>query len=239
MTELPDIRNPDALETIRRAASSVGLTEEQLVTLALDSGVSMLPTQNKLTEEITVETLGKRMWDAALAVEKSKRPEWFKGLSPAQKEALVTVLRSKGFASEGIAQNFGTSSRWVTSVYNKHADDLGRPLVNIRLATLAGQLQIMAERAQEMAMRKNDPSTFFRIQKDFLSMLQSMGIVEKAATKIEVDQHVSIGIEERDAHLDRLIELRQKQKIRLEEIKKAEVELIDTQPLEEDELDDL
>lgn len=227
------------MDTLRRAADSVGISVADLVTMAVDSGVKALPAVSQLTEETTLEDLGQRLWGIAQGQVRSKRASWFSDLAPAQQDALIVVLRARGHSSQTIAQDFGVGLARVTSSYNKHADSLGRPLVNIRMATLAGQLQLMAERSQEMAMKKDDPATFWRIAKDFVGVLQTMGIVDKAAQRIDVDHKVTIGEGQKEAAIDRLISVREKQRMRHEEIKKAEVELLDEQLPEEFDDDDV
>lgn len=232
MSELMD---DDAGARLKVAADAAGMTVEQLVNLVADSGhLGTPPSGDGITEIVSLEDLGKRLHALAASQPKSKRAEWFAGLVPAQQTALVTVLRERGYASSVIAQDFDIGHQQVIEIYNKHADALGANVVNTRLSTIAGHLQLAMERAQHGAAEAGDWSAYWRILKEFTALLQSMGIVDRAAQKVEVDSKVTIGVDEKREELRRMLEMADKERIRILEIKQSEDEGTELLQPEED-----
>jgi hypothetical protein len=234
-----ELMDAEAGQKIADAAHAVGMTSEQLINLVADSGhLGAPPSGDGITELVTLEDLGSRLHALAASQPRSKRADWFHKLVPAQKSALITVLRERGYASACIAQDFDIAHSTVIETYNKHADALGANVVNTRLSTIAGHLQLAMERSQHGAAEAGDWSAYWRILKEFTAMLQSLGIVDRAAQKIEIDQHVSIGTEEKQAELRRILETLEKSQKRQLEIKLAEDEGVDMLPQDTDDQED-
>lgn len=221
------LASPDALAVANRAAESVGLDLQELADLFVDGGLAVMPSNDGITESYTLEELGKRLWSTMQEVSPSKRSEWFHGLLPAQQVAVIVVLRDRGFRTQVIAQEFAMKPLHVIKVWNEHCDNLGAQVVGLRLNTIAGQMQLAAERAQDIAADKGDAATFWRVEKDKIAVLQSLGIVDRAIHKIE---HTHKFDEQQRAEIDALVELRQKQERRGEEIKEIEAEVVDRPP---------
>ena len=97
----------------------------------------------------------------------------------------------------------------------------------MRLNTLVGNLQIAAERAGEGAMEKDDWGTYWRVQKEMIALLQSLGIVKQAIRKVEVAHHFD---DQKSAELEAILELERKQAARREELKRADFQLTDEVP---------
>ncbi len=197
----------EAARKIEAAAGAVGLSTEDLVSLVSDSGLLAAKPPDEITEVLTLKDLGARLHNLSCTKSRGERASWFRGLVPTQQQALLTVLRERGYATATIAQEYDLDPMAVVAAHNKFADQLGKNVINIRLSTLAGHMMLAAERAQQGAMEASDWSTFWRIQKEVVGLLQSMGIVERAAQKIEVDSHISVGVEEKQAELDKILRL--------------------------------
>lgn len=225
----------DASEKLKTAAEAAGLTVDQLINLVSDSGhMAKLPGGDGITEIVTLGDLGDRLHKLAVAQPRSKRAAWFSGLLPVQQAALVVILRERGHASHAIAQSFDIAQSKVIQLFNKHADSLGANVVNTRLSTIAGNLQIAMERAAQGAMESEDWSTYWRIHKEFTMILQSLGIVDRAAQKIEIDQKVSIGVEEKQEEIKRILAIARAADKRRIEIETAQRDKTDDSDIREE-----
>jgi hypothetical protein len=218
-----------ALETLSLAAKAVGLTTEQLVNLVVDSGAMALPPPDGATEQLTLTELGAHLRAQLSQQPRLLRPEWFRKLSKVQRGAVVVALRTHGASTHAIAMEFNVPAVEVNDVYNAHVDKIGQNVTNVRLTMIVGQMQIIAERAQQGAMEKNDWSTYWRIQKDLIGQLQSLGVVDKAIHRVEV-MH-SLGDREKE-NIEQLAQLRAKQLARRKEIKLVTAGVTDSVPEE-------
>lgn len=190
---------------VERAASAVGLSSEQLVNLIADSGLMAAPPSDGITEVMSLQDLGKRLHTLAVGHPIAARQKWFGGLLPTQKKALLTVLRERGYATAVIAQEYGVDPLEVVEAHNQFADKLGKNVINIRMSTIAGNMQLAAERAQQGAMETGDWSTYWRIQKELTMLQQSLGIADRAAQKVEIDNRISIGFEEKEEEIKKIV----------------------------------
>lgn len=227
----PWVADPNALALVKKAAAAIDLDVEALANLLVESGLTALPPSDGITQTYTLKDLGTRLWSTMQSEPRNMRAKWFSGLTPTQQTAVIITLRDQGFATQAIANDFLIEPMEVVRTWNKHADDLGAQVVGIRLNTIAGNLQIVAERAQQGAMQSEDWSTVWRIQKDFTAMLQSLGITERAAYQMEVS-HKFDG--QKQAALDDLVALELKKERRAEEVKLIEATVVDEVPEMED-----
>lgn len=195
-----------------------------LVDMVVDSGAIALPPDDGVTETYRLKDLGVQMHSQMPAVE---REAWFRELVESQQIALVTLLRARGYSSIVIARDFGLTELSVNKIYSRYADDLGAQVINVRLNTLVGNLQLAAERAGEGSMEKTDWGTYWRIQKEMIALLQSLGIVKQAIRKVEVAHHFD---DQKQAELDQLLELERKQVARREELKRVDATVTDAVP---------
>lgn len=215
-----------ALETLTKAAEAVGLDLEQLSNLVVDSGVMATPPDG-LTEVLSLAELGMRMSSKMGQLPATERPEWFRKLSPVQRAAAVVSLRTNGCSTQALAQEFEVPAIEIQQVYNDHIDKIGQNTTNVRLTMIVGQMTVIAERAQQGSMAKNDWSTYWRIQKDLLAALQSLGIVDKAIHRVEVMHSLTDRTKE---NIERLASLRMKQETRRKEIAVVSTETMDAVP---------
>lgn len=211
---------------LQAAAEAAGFDSvEQLANLVVDSGILATPPEGDGVSQVyTLDDLGRQMH---AQMPPDGRPEWFDGLVETQRTALITMLRSRGYASMVIARDFGITESDVNKVYERYADELGGQVINVRLNTLVGNLQIAAERAGQMAMSKEDAATYWRIQKEMIALLQSLGIVKQAIRKVEVAHHFD---DQKQAEINAMLDLERKQAARTEELKQAEFQLVDEVP---------
>lgn len=219
----PVIVNPAAREMLERAAEAAGLSVQQLADLVIEAGVQPPPSADGMTQRFTLNDLGERLWQSLQQVSKPDRALWFQGLVPTQRIALVVTLKDQGYRSEVIARELGMTIDEVVRTWNEHAAKLGSQVVGIRLETIAGQLMLASEKAIEMATQSGDHRAVWSIKKEFIEMLQAIGIVDRAIHTVE---HKHSLTDETKAEIERLYELRQKQerrRLEIEEIKQAEV----------------
>lgn len=220
--------DPSAKDRLNAAAVAAGLESiEQLADLVADSGALALPPTDGVSEVYTLEDLGVQMRSQLASVAPTERPTWFAGLVEPQQVALVSVLRARGYSSQVISNDFGIDPVAVNKIFARYADDLGAQVVNVRLNTLVGQMQLAAERASEGAMKKEDWGTYWRIQKETIAVLQSLGIVKKAIQKVEIAHTFD---DQKSAELAAILDIERKQHTRREEIKQAEFEVHDAVP---------
>lgn len=231
----PMIAAPDVRAKLEAAAAAAGLTISQLADLVFESGVAPTPSSDGLTVRYTLKDLGTRLWGTMQTVPKDERAEWFAGLVPVQKTATIVVLRDQGFRTEVIARDLGIEPADVMRTWNGYASHLGAQVVGIRLDTIAGQLQMAAERAQQMATEKGDHNAYWRIEKDKVATLQSLGIVDQAIRRVEVSHKLT---DQTRDELDSLVKLEAKKNQRMleiEELQSIDEPVIDDIPDEVDE----
>jgi len=224
--------DPEAKEKLQRAADSIGLSLQQLVDLVVDSGAMTVPPskdKDGFTSALTMRDLGKRMWTELQVTMRPQRSAWFATLLRQQQVALVVTLREQGYRGEVIAQELGIPPLEVSTIYNEHADNIGAQVANIRLNTLAGHVQLAAERAQQGLMEQGEWASYFRVTKDLVAILQSLGIVDSAVRRVEVTHNVNFG-EQQKAEIDAMLDLERKQQKRIEELKRADFTMIDEVP---------
>lgn len=216
-----------ALDTLAKAAQAVGLNTEALVNLVADSGALALPPSDGITEQFTLDDLGHHLRTQMSQIAKTDRPEWFGQLATVQQAALVVGLHNAGSSNHAISTMFGQPILKVMETQNEYADKIGQNVTNVRLTVIVGQMQLVAEKAQHGAANKLDWSTYWRIQKELVANLQSLGIVDKAIHRVEV-MH-TLGDREKE-NIERLANLRLKQRERQEEIRGIDAEVSDVVP---------
>jgi hypothetical protein len=221
--------DPKAREKLELAAEAAGLTQAQLVDLVRDSGALSLPPDEEdgVTFPITLKELGYKLHNELQAIPGEDRGEWFKGLLEPQQVALVVACNDKRYRPEVIAKDLGLSAHEVRHLINLYADRVGAQVTQIRLSTIAGHVQLAAERAMEGLLEKGDFKGYFGIQKDVVGILQSLGIIDQAIHRVEVTHRM--GDNER-AEIEAMLEVERKKERRLEEIKRVEITVTDTLP---------
>lgn len=230
-TAPPWVADPKALALVQKAAKAVGLDVETLANLIVDSGITALPPSDGITGKYSLKDLGTRLWGTMQEYPKHLRAKWFHDLAKTQKTAVIVTLRDKGFATQVIADSFKIPQMHVLKVWNEHADNLGAQVVGLRLNTIAGNLQLVAERAQQGSMEKNDWATVWRIQKELTRAFADLGIVERSIHRVEVTHKFD---EQKQSELDALLDLERKKLRRGEEIKLIPAVEVDPVPNLED-----
>jgi hypothetical protein len=218
----PVVANPLAREQLERAAAAAGLTVQQLADLVFESGVVPPKAADGVVQRYTLEDLGTRLWGTMQGVPRSDRAAWFAALVPVQKTSMIVVLRDHGFRTETIARDLGISTEDVLRTWNAYAGQLGAQVVGIRLDTIAGQLQLASEHAQQLAIANGDAGTYWKIEKEKIELLQGLGIVDKAIQKVEHTHKID---DQQKAEIEELFKLRQKQqKARIQVEAAAQIE---------------
>lgn len=222
--------DPEVHARLQRAAEAAGLQSvSELADVLADSGFGGSPPDDVLTERMTLQDLGERLHAVAANTERTERKTWFARLVETQKHALITTLRATGYSPLAISNDLGVDQLEVEKIYAKHATKLGAQVLGIRLDTLAGQLAMAKHRAQELA--KDEPSTYWRIEKDYVSILQDLGVIERAAHRVEIVHQAE---DKKKAALERLTKIARQQAVRMEEIKRADFEMVEPEALPQD-----
>lgn len=218
----PIIANPAARAQLEAAAAAAGLSVQGLADLIYEAGIAPPKAPDGVTERYTLRDLGERLWGAMQTTPRTERAAWFATLVPVQQAAMIATLRDHGFRSEVIARDLGIGVDVVMRGWNIYAGRLGEQVVGIRLDTIAGQLQLASERAQEMAVASGDHRSYWQVEREKIEVLQSLGIVDKAINKTEVVHKID---DEQKAEIERIFKLRDKQqrrKIEVEELRQIE-----------------
>lgn len=222
--------DPDLVAKIALAAKAINLTPQQMVDAIVDGGLVAMPEEDGdvgITQTYTLEDMGMRMWSQMQSLPPSKRQIWFGGLAPKQQIAMVVVLRSRGYATDVIATDLGIGQRRVASIWNEHADDIGSQVIGLRLSTIAGQTQIVAERAMHLCAEQGDGKSMWKIKKELVGVYQQLGIVDRAVHQVEITHKFD---DQQKAEIDKMVELAAKKAKREDEIKRIEVTVIDEVP---------
>lgn len=220
---------PDAKVILERAAQAAGLTVAQLVDLVHDSGALTVPTDspNGVNVVLTLKDLGKRMWGELQQVMQPDRVEWFQTLLPPQQIGLVVTLADQGYRSEIIARELGIAATRVREVIDQYADRVGAQVTQMRLTTIAGHVQIAAERAMEGLHQQGDWKGFFGVQKDVVKIFQGMGIIDQAIHRVEVTHKME---DNTQIEIKAMVDLEKKKQRRLDEIAQAQGQNLDAVP---------
>jgi hypothetical protein len=218
----PALANPAAAAQLERAAAAAGLSVQELADLVFEAGVVPPPAKDGMTVRYTLAELGKKLWGTMQTVPRAERAIWFEQLAPVQRTAVIVVLRDQGFRTEVIARDLQIEPTEVMRTWNNYASQLGAQVIGIRLDTIAGQLQLASEKAQQMAAEQGDHRSYWNIEKQKVEMLQSIGIVERAIHRTEVTHKMD---DQQMAEIEALAALRNKQSKRRIEI--AEVVAIE------------
>jgi hypothetical protein len=220
----PPLANPAAAAQLERAAAAAGLSVGELADLVFESGV--VPPKaadgGVVVQRYTLAELGTRLWGTMQGVPRDARAGWFAELLPVQRTSVIVVLRDQGFRSEVIARDLGITIAEVMRTWSAYSSELGSQVLGVRLDTLAGQLQLAKERTQQMAIEQGDHRSVWAIEKQFVEILQSIGVVERATHRMEVTHKID---DEQRAEIEKIAELRNKQsrrKLEVEEIKQIE-----------------
>jgi|ERR671922_1163007 hypothetical protein len=223
--------DPAAREKLQAAAEAAGLTIAQLADLVRDSGALALPPEapDGITFTLTLGDLGQRMWGELQKIAVPERTAWFEKLLHPQQIALVTVLAEKGFRPEVIGRELGINPMRVREIKDTYADRVGAQVTQLRLSTIAGHVQLAAERAMSGLQKQEKWKEFWTIQKDMVGVLQSLGIVEQAIHRVEITHKTEDG-NAMKAEIDAMIELEKKKLARIEEIQRAQQVSLDSVP---------
>lgn len=222
--------DPAARQKLEAAAEAAGLTLAQLVDLVHDSGAMSIPPDapDGVTFTLTLGELGKRMWAELQQVLVPERAEWFSKLLEPQQIAMIVTLRDEGFRPEIISRELGIPSVRVREVHDQYADRIGAQVTQIRLSTIAGHVQLAAERAMEGLKAEGDWKGYFAVQRDVVKVLQSLGIVDQAIHRVEVTHKIE---DNRQAEIDAILEIERKKQRRRIEIETATGAKLDEVPV--------
>lgn len=221
--------DPEAFAKLQRAAESIGVAVNQLVDLVIDSGAAGVPSNapDGITVTLTLRELGQRMWGELQKVAAPERSEWFQALLEPQKVALVVVLLDRGYRPEVVARELGISSATVRDWQFDYASRIGAQVTQLRLATIAGTVQLAAERAMEGLLKKEQYTAYFSVAERYVKILQSLGIVDQAIHRVEVTHKQG---DSTQTEIQKMIEIEKKQQQRLLEIQKSQEQQFDQVP---------
>lgn len=207
------------MELLQQAAASSGMDPKALAQLAIDAYGAEL---TKTGESVTRQDLGKALWRELQAVAKENRSKWYNKLATEQQISLIVALRHEGYRPDIIARDLGITAFLVNDLYHRYAATIGSQISVIRTDTILGMMTIDLELAQEGLRANGDWNGFWRVRKDYIKLMQDLGIVERAAQRIEVTHNFE---QAKQVEIDKMLELERKKAARLEEIKRADFEV--------------
>lgn len=221
--------DPEAKKKLELAAEAAGLTLAQLVDLVNDSGALSVPppAPDGITSPLSLGDLGKRMWAELQQVMHEDRSAWFNELLQPQQIALIVAVADEGYRPEVIAKDLGLMVTRVREVLDQYADRIGAQVTQVRLSTIAGHVQLAAERAMEGLRAKGDWKGYFGIEKEKVRILQSLGIVDQAIHRVEVTHKVE---DNTRAEIEAMLELERKMQRRKIEIDTSGAAKVDAVP---------
>jgi hypothetical protein len=221
--------HPDAKAKLEAAAEAAGLTLAQLVDLVHDSGAMATPPDapDGVTMTLTLADVGQRMWGELQQVMHFERTDWFANLLPPQQVALVVAANDKGYRPEVIARDLGIQSARVREIIDQYADRVGAQVTQLRLSTIAGHVQLAAEKAMAGLQAAGDWKSYFSIEKEKVKILQSLGIVDQAIHRVDVTHRMEGSAQ---ADIEAMVELERKKQRRLDEIARSNEQTLDAVP---------
>lgn len=225
----------DASDRLSKAAAAAGLSIEELADLIVDAGICAIPPSEGVTDNYSIDDVGMRLWVSASGLSRSRREKWFHGLLDVQKASVICSLRERGFAIEAISSEFGLDRSEVLRTWNSYADKMGEQVVGLRLNTIAGQMQIVKERAQQLAMDSGNAKAYWAIEREFIGKLQDLGIVDRAIHRVE---HTHKFGDEARSEIEAVLDLERKKVAAVEEMKQITAEVFDAAPLTGDDDED-
>lgn len=225
--------DPNGLAKLKEAAAAIGMDVGDLIRIAVDNAPAALADQRSLAVPglvggPTLRELGKALWSRMQGIGRDARPAWFQDLSEPQQIAVIVMLREQGYRTEVIAGDFGIATDLVHMHWQEHADKVGSTVLSQRLSTIAGSVQIAAERSQQGLMESEDWKGFWQVERDKVKVLQDLGIVDRAVHKVEVS-HTFDG--QKQAEIEAMLEIERLRNRRLEEIKQAEAVVLEGDPV--------
>lgn len=106
-----------------------------------------------------------------------------------ERRACVTYLRLEGYTRQEIADIFKVHPQTITRDEKANRKELAKLVTDIDVQAVAGGLAASAKHLYGKAMKEKDYALAWRIEREVISDLQSMGYLPKAAEQHQV--HIS------------------------------------------------
>lgn len=183
------LADPSAATKLRKAAKAAGVDDlGELAVLLADAGFLKASNPFEL-EEVTIAEVGGELWRRIEGAEDV--PIAFGGLMPQQQAAVVCHLVHGGQATIRVASRLGVPLETIQRTWRKHCESIGRGVIQMRLDSLIGHVTARAEQIYELALEpdekgRRDLKTAQSVTFELVRMLQSLGIVQQSAQKIDV-----------------------------------------------------
>lgn len=184
------IRTPEAQNLLKRATEASGCTPSQLVDLAFAVDPALKMDEKKKSdaaiESLTGLQLGEKLKMAYDLIERQDRPSWFSKLADVQRESLVAFLISEEYTVPAIAKELGVADFDIQQIRDNYLYVAGGYVCGIPREVLIGRLVERKEDLYHRALADQDHSLCWRIEKDFVGILQDLGLLVKAPTEIRI-----------------------------------------------------
>lgn len=210
----------NAKELLQAAADAVGMDPKELAKLAIDLLGKDAP---KTGLSVTRKDLGLTLWREMQGVAKAGRKDWYGKLADEQQISLIVALRHEGYRADVIARDLGVTQHHVTDLYHRYSSTVGAQVSVIRIDTILGLMTTDLDLAQEGMRANGDWKGYWAARKDYIKLLQELGIVERAAQRIEVTHNFE---QAKQAEIDGILDIERKRAKRIEEIKQAEFTVV-------------
>ena len=100
-----------------------------------------------------------------------------------ERRVCVAYLRLEGYTQDEIAEIFGVCQRTVARDENSNRKNLAKLVNNIDVKAIAGGLITWAKHLTAKAIKEKDYGLAWRVQRELVADLQSLGYLPKAAEK--------------------------------------------------------
>lgn len=223
-------------ERLRKALAAAGLTDPAaLVDLAVSAGEIKPESAGQIVHKMTVEDLGAEL--AAQLAEhtgsgedaEQRRKDFFEGLIPVQQDALLIHLSQGG--DKSLAQ-LACAFKVPLARLRQAVDDgilkRGEQVQSASMEHVVGALVAAADRAMQGLAAIGKWDSYWKVRKELTSKLEDLGIVRRTPKRLDVTVHAIDDLQQQE--LERILELERKKAQRGEELKRAQVSLIDVYP---------
>lgn len=158
-----------------------------------------------------------------------RRKAFFAGLLPLQQDALLLHLSESEHKSLAqLAVAFKVPLPRLRQALNEAILKKGEWVQSVSMEHVVGAMVMAAERSMRELAQEGSWAAYWKVQKELAGKLEDLGIVRRTPKRLDVTVH---GIDDlQKQELERLLELERKQERRSEEIKRAQVSLIDALP---------
>jgi hypothetical protein len=150
---------------------------------------------------------------------------FFSRLTSQQRGILVAHLAARGFTWLTISKKLGAPEGDVKRYVDEYACQLGNSIMSQSLQTIVGDLAARHAQRYAMAMEASDYKAALAMDQAWLKMALDLGVAERAVQRHEITHTLEDNVK---SELDRMLDIREKKRFRLEQKEAIERKVEDT-----------